>query len=194
MSDATPPVASAPPPPVETRPPPSRKKIPLALGIALVSVLVVAGLAWFAYQKIKANNQPPASMAPRVSEKKAAPSTPLPAVAQKEATPAPAPKTIAPAVPPHTPARVTAAEPATGAAEATANAEPNPAAQDWINKLKISGVRGGASPKILLQGKTFGIGDVIHADLGLAFAGYDPDRDVVRFKDGAGAIYQRGVR
>ncbi len=118
---------------------------------------------------------------------------PKPAAVEPAKTPTPVPNA---SLPP-SPAKASTA-PAAVAAPTTAASPPagggSADVQAWINGLKISGVRGGASPKVLIDKKTFSVGDVVNDPLGLVFAGYDANRDLLRFTDKSGAIYERHPR
>ena len=110
-----------------------------------------------------------------------------------EATAAIAPATVA--EPAETVARTP--EPARSAAIAPASldtVEPSDEFRAAVAALKITGVRAGSNPRVLIAGASYKPGDVVHAPLGIVFSGYDADRRLVRFQDASGARIDRPDR
>jgi hypothetical protein len=82
--------------------------------------------------------------------------------------------------------------PARGTASAglTTPSTPNPAAQDFLDRLALSGVRlAGANSSILVAGKVFVPGDLINADLKLKLVAIAP-REII-FADESGTQYHK---
>lgn len=162
----------------------------VALGISLAGLVAFAVVGFFVYQKVGHMIKSEDETAPPVAGKKPAPAaakqpvTPAPSTTAT-ATPASAPAPASPAPAPAQPAPTTAPP-----AAPAANAE----VQGWINRIRISGVRGGTAPRLLLEGRTFSIGDTVNASLGVVFAGYDASRDMIRFTDRSGLSYERRPR
>lgn len=93
--------------------------------------------------------------------------------------------------------QTTAPAPAPAAAPATAPAvefAATSAAEDWVRQVRISGVRGGSSPRVLLEGRPFAVGEIVNTDLGVVFAGYDASRRLLQFKDADGQLIERPDR
>jgi len=88
-------------------------------------------------------------------------------------------------------------EPARSAAIAPASldtVEPSDEFRAAVAALKITGVRAGSNPRVLIAGASYKPGDVVHAPLGIVFSGYDADRRLVRFQDATGARLERPDR
>jgi hypothetical protein len=189
------------PPPIPPRR--SGKKVQLvAVAIGLGGVLVFALVGFLVFGRMSALTQHYAAEqsagenVPRKRERPTIDKNEASGIAEAASPSAPTQKSPpAAATPPSTPSAASAsvARPAAAAPEVPADAG-NAEAQDWINKLKISGVRTGSSPKVLIGGKAFSVGDVVQANFGLVFTGYDPAREFVQFKDGKGTVYERRVR
>jgi hypothetical protein len=166
--------------------------------IGVAGVVVLAAVGYVAYGRLKAksaadeparrvsrkNSEAPPTPAsksePASPTANATPSTPVP----DQSTPKPS-EASPPAPPPPTPVAA-AAKPA-----APAVVPPSAAFVAWVKNLKITGMRSGASPRILVERATFSVGEVMNADLGITFDGYDASRRVLRFKDQTGAIVER---
>lgn len=69
--------------------------------------------------------------------------------------------------------------------------EPNINFQAWVQNVRITGLRTGAMPRILIGGASFDVGEIVHPELGIVFDGYDADRRVLRFRDTTGALAER---
>jgi hypothetical protein len=145
--------------------------------------------------------------------KQESPATPPPAApAEKAADPAPAesaaqtaaatpeekaPEASAPETKPAEvkPAEVAPAEPVAVTPPApVAPPPPPPASMQFkaaIEALKISGVRGGANPRVFIERTSYGVGDIVNPQLGITFAGYSAQTHMLSFKDGTGAIVER---
>ena len=61
----------------------------------------------------------------------------------------------------------------------------------WVENLRISGLRGGASPRIFVGGTAYQQGDLINPQLGITFEGYDDDTRLITFRDKTGAKVER---
>ena len=60
-----------------------------------------------------------------------------------------------------------------------------------VEALKISGVRGGSSPRIFIGGTSYQVGDLVNPQLGITFEGYNSHTRSIIFKDKTGAIVER---
>lgn len=67
-------------------------------------------------------------------------------------------------------------------------------AEAWIRELRISGLRRGSSPRILIGGRSYAQGEIVNAELGVIFVAYDEPRRTLRFKDRTGRIIERPGR
>jgi hypothetical protein len=85
-------------------------------------------------------------------------------------------------------------QPAAAKPVAEAAPEPSAAFTAWVKNLKITGLRTGAVPRILVDRATFAAGDTINTELGIMFDGYDASRRMLRFKDKTGAVVERRER
>jgi hypothetical protein len=181
-----------------------------AVGIGVAGVVVFAAVGYLAYGRLKQEeadtqkevaqemeNARKAIQAARAESEAQAP------VVKTSSAPAPSPQPAAPAADP-APASKTPAAPTAKATPAESSApvkpasdstpEPSPAFAAWVRGLKITGLRTGAVPRILVDRATFAAGDVINSDLGIKFDGYDASRRMLRFKDATGAIVERRER
>jgi hypothetical protein len=61
----------------------------------------------------------------------------------------------------------------------------------WVENLKISGVRGGATPRVFIGGTSFQKGDLVNPQLGITFEGYSNETRLLTFKDPTGAKVER---
>ena len=61
----------------------------------------------------------------------------------------------------------------------------------WVENLKISGVRGGATPRVFIGGTSFQKGDLVNPQLGITFEGYSNETRLLTFKDQTGARVER---
>jgi hypothetical protein len=61
----------------------------------------------------------------------------------------------------------------------------------WVQNLKISGVRGGANPRVFIERTSYAPGDLVNPQLGITFEGYDAETRMLRFKDKSGAVVER---
>ncbi len=72
---------------------------------------------------------------------------------------------------------------------------PPPAAsvafKGWVENLKISGVRAGASTRVFIGGTSYTPGDLVNPQLGISFEGYNPETRLLLFKDKSGAKVER---
>jgi hypothetical protein len=88
---------------------------------------------------------------------------------------------------------------ATPLAQATPPPKPKPAGpppasiqfKAWVENLRISGVRSGASPRIFIERTAYAPGDIVNPQLGISFKGYDPATRLLSFTDQTGAIVER---
>jgi hypothetical protein len=68
---------------------------------------------------------------------------------------------------------------------------PTTAFRGWVENLKITGVRGGANPKIFVGGTAYQRGDLINPQLGVTFEDYIDETRTLVFKDKTGAKLER---
>jgi hypothetical protein len=195
--------AGAPPaPPVRA----GRKRV-LVLGGALAGVLALGVGGFFAFSYFTTPEPPPLPKKAAPAAKAPAPVPPAAApasgpIAQTKATLAPVNgaradatnEVVAASAAPSGPAP-TAAAPTTAAAltPAAPSGPPpaNPAFREWVKTLKISGVRGGSTPRVFIERTAYGPGDLVNPALGITFEGYDAERRVLLFKDKTGATVER---
>ncbi|RME68664.1 MAG: hypothetical protein D6781_10395 [Verrucomicrobia bacterium] len=64
---------------------------------------------------------------------------------------------------------------------------PDPAIEGWVAQIKLSGVRLGATPKVLMNDRVFQIGDVVDRRTGLVLSAIE-NREL-QFRDPAGNTY-----
>jgi cytoskeletal protein RodZ len=210
-------------PAVGISPDASRKVQRVALMISGAGIVVFGAIAAIAYPRLIAETKAYAAAEERFRSRPVAeeetpePAAPSPAqkadpakqpAAQSPATATMRPTPVTKAVTPAAPAVVatTAAAKTSGAPSpaTTAPATPAPAAvspaaganafNTWVANVKISGVRGGSAPRILIGRASFNLGEVVNEELGITFEGYDADRHLVRFRDRTGATAERRDR
>lgn len=179
------------PPPIATPPPPAVRRAQravLVLGSLIILLFVGAGL--LAYRLIV---RPP--VADYSESVLGAFKNPAPSLFSSQ-EPAPAEPTIiaseratAPPVGP-----VPASELAPSPSLHLPGEDAGAAFRSWVDNVKISGVRVGSNPRILVGKVSFNRGDVVDEKLGIVFVGYDQDRRMVRFQDSSGAILERSDR
>ena len=63
--------------------------------------------------------------------------------------------------------------------------------QSWVTQVRISGVRGGADPRVVINGRLVRRGEVVDSRLGIIFAGVDASDKIILFQDEAGATVGR---
>ncbi|HEY8993169.1 MAG TPA: hypothetical protein VIM71_00670, partial [Lacunisphaera sp.] len=68
---------------------------------------------------------------------------------------------------------------------------PSIAFRGWVENLKISGVRGGANPRIFVGGTSYQPGDLVNPQLGITFVGYNDGTRMLTFRDKSGASVER---
>jgi hypothetical protein len=151
----------------------SKKRLIMIVGSAMAGVLLLGG-GYFAYMKFTAPPPPPPPR-PKVVAK---PKSPPPVVEVPKIEPAAVASVPSAAIP----APVVAAPPPPVASVAFKN---------WIENLKISGVRAGHSPKVFIGGTAYGPGDLVNPQLGITFVGYTAETRMLIFKDAAGAQVER---
>ena len=61
----------------------------------------------------------------------------------------------------------------------------------WAENLKISGLRGGTSPRIFVGGTAYQKGDLINPQLGIVFEEYNDETRTIVFRDKTGARVER---
>lgn len=61
----------------------------------------------------------------------------------------------------------------------------------WVQGLKISGVRGGANPRVFIERTAYGPGDLVNPQLGILFDSYNAETRTLIFKDKSGAVVER---
>jgi hypothetical protein len=73
----------------------------------------------------------------------------------------------------------------------SAAAEASGAFRAFIASARIGGLFQGATPRVLINGRTVRAGDTVDATLGVLFDGYDPEKKQLLFKDKTGAVVTR---
>jgi hypothetical protein len=58
----------------------------------------------------------------------------------------------------------------------------------WTSELQVSGVRKGVTPKVMLNGLTFGVGATVDRRLGIVFEGLSENDTVLVFRDKTAAM------
>lgn len=111
-----------------------------------------------------------------------------PPVSPAATSPASAPATNNSAV--TTPA-VASVEPAPTVAKPAAPPPPSVAFKAWVQNLKISGVRGGATPRVFIERTAYAPGDLVNPQLGVYFETYNAETRMLVFKDKSGATVER---
>ena len=107
------------------------------------------------------------------AEAKPAETKPAEPAATVAATPQPKPvEEVKPAAPPKPPA-------------------PSVAFRGWVENLKISGVRGGANPRVFVGKSSYLKGDLVNPQLGITFEDYNDQTRVLIFRDKTGAKVER---
>ena len=61
----------------------------------------------------------------------------------------------------------------------------------WVENLKISGVRGGANPRVFVGKSSYQLGDLVQPQMGVTFEGYNETTRMLTFKDKTGAKVER---
>jgi hypothetical protein len=150
-----------------------------ALGAAGVLVAAVWVLPRLAARRLE-----------QVRAMQSATSAPAPAPTPTSAAPHPAHAPASPASAAAAPAGALADRPAVAAAPPP-RAEPSPEFRAWVLAVKIAGLRTGDSPRLLISGSAYQVGDIVNREHGIAFAGYDPARRMLLFNDANGAVVER---
>lgn len=68
---------------------------------------------------------------------------------------------------------------------------PSFAFKAWVQNLRISGVRGGASPRVFIERTAYAPGELVNPMLGITFEGYNTETRMLVFKDKTGATVER---
>lgn len=68
---------------------------------------------------------------------------------------------------------------------------PSPAFRAWVDGLRISGVRAGATPRVFIERTAYSPGDIVNPQLGITFEGYNAETRKLSFKDRTGAVVER---
>lgn len=61
----------------------------------------------------------------------------------------------------------------------------------WVATVKISGIRAGKAPRVLIGNAAFNEGDVVNPALDITFDSYDPNTHTLRFRDHRGTVVDR---
>ncbi|HLP24253.1 MAG TPA: hypothetical protein VK477_01155, partial [Acidobacteriota bacterium] len=85
----------------------------------------------------------------------------------------------------------TATEPSPTVARPTLPPPPSVAFKAWVQNLRISGVRGGANPRVFIERTAYAPGDLVNPQLGILFETYNAESRMIVFKDKSGAIVER---
>ncbi|MFM1850728.1 MAG: hypothetical protein RIS54_412 [Verrucomicrobiota bacterium] len=72
-----------------------------------------------------------------------------------------------------------------------ATVEASPAFQSFVAEMRINGVFQGSPARALINGRTYSEGEVVDPNLGIVFAGVEPDDKQIVFRDPTGAIVKR---
>lgn len=184
--------------PVVAKKPPasSRSVVRLVIGVGGALVLGLAGfLAYLEFFSAPPPLPPPPPRRP-VARKVSAP----PKVAATPAKPPPAPAVAKPATA-KTATKAGVAKPAVASAPAVAKPvvpagpppppKPSQEFRQYVEQLRITGLRTGPPARMFVGGVTYQDGDVINQDLGVVFVGVDPKTQLLIFKDRTGAIVRR---
>lgn len=67
----------------------------------------------------------------------------------------------------------------------------SPAFRSWVASAKIGGVFQGASPRVLINGRTVRVGTTVDDGLGIIFDSVDVESKMIIFKDSTGAVVSR---
>lgn len=218
-SAATPTNLPPPPPAAANFPPPpagrvaSETVLPLAeeasepkrapnrrpLIVALIGVILLAAAGWIAYTFLFAQEQ--AGPVPvRNAATNTLPTPPTPnQVAPGASTGAGTVTEETPRPGTHEPDVPATLEPPPEAGEAVGFRPELPgqppvasaAFRDWVENLRISGVRAGSSPRVFIDRTAYGAGDLVNPQLGIRFEGYNSETRMLRFKDRNGAVVER---
>lgn len=177
-----------------------------ATAIALAGVTAFATVAYVAYPKLTAQ-EAEFQEAQRLARLYAA-DDPAPEPAPAPSLPAPDSETPAPRPKPAAPPPAVESTPAPAAAgpsgpleipavigvenvQTATGAEGSRSFKEWVANVKITGLRTGPHPRILIGGSSYDVGDTVSIEHEIRFEGYDADRRVVRFKDASGAVLER---
>ncbi len=68
---------------------------------------------------------------------------------------------------------------------------PSVAFKAWVQNLRISGVRGGANPRVFIERTAYAPGDLVNPQLGILFETYNAETRMIVFKDKSGALVER---
>jgi len=170
---------------------PKKKMIMIGGGLAAVLVLGIGG--FIAFKKFTA--EPPPPPRPLVAVKPKEPAVVTPVVAQPVT---PVNETVEETKPAEAvgPATETAGNETETAAEVQPAVPPPPPAasvafRGWVENLKISGLRGGANPRIFIGGSSYQRGDLVNPQLGIIFKDYNDATRTLTFEDGTRATVER---
>ena len=187
----------------------SKKKLFVMIGSG-IAALVVLGGGFVAYQKF--TEVPPPPPRPKLAAKPVTP--PAPTAKEivekaKEQAAAPVNEVLGtdaaakPAAPEVKPVAAKPAEPVAPVASAPLPVEevkpaappppppPSVAFRGWVENLKISGVRGGANPRVFVGKSSYQPGDLVNPQMGITFEGYNDTARMLTFKDKSGAKVER---
>jgi hypothetical protein len=198
----------------------SPKKVQVAaLVIGVAGLLIFSGVGFFAYRGFvaqkKADEEEARQEEREVKEARQAAararaatipttaSATVPSSPAETPPPKPSPTAAAPAPSSSAPPAKTTPPPAPAIEDRPAvaatndgsgNGAPSPQFKTWVNGLKITGVRSGAVPRMMIGGLAYNLGDTVNHDLGVTFDSYDAGRHTIRFKDKSGATIERRDR
>lgn len=180
---------------------PDGRRVQLAaLGIGLAGVVVFLAVGSIAYPRLLAQTAELAAAEQKLAVDREPQSQNPPESAQAEPADTDAntgeheTATSAVPEPSRSPTGAPVPPPSEAVAAATSADSSSPDAKAWITQLRINGVRAGENPRLLVGSKAFSRGEVVNAELGLTFDGYDPRRHMVRFRDPSGKVYERRDR
>jgi len=183
----------------------ARKKLILMAG-AGIAALVVLGGGFVAYKKLTAVPPPPLKLKlvvkPVIPQGQAV--THATAVVEQAKVQAaasvnevmvaevPAPTTKAAEPKPAEPVVAVASEPKPAEeVKPAVPSAPSVAFRGWVENLKISGVRGGANPRVFVGKNSYQRGDLVNPQLGITFEDYSDTTRLLTFRDKTGAKVER---
>lgn len=68
--------------------------------------------------------------------------------------------------------------------------KPSPAFIKWARKVRIGGVRPGATPRVFIERTTYQKGDTVDKQLGISFENYESSTRMLSFKERSGAVME----
>jgi hypothetical protein len=189
-------------------PVPPRKKtanpeqILIVVGSILAVVIGCGLMGVYLYLRAPAKAPPPAGTTEETPPEPPPAATPTPATPapdSAETAPAATTSTVPAATPTDTPPGPPPASPATDQPPATGEAtppapppprvnRPDPTILAWVQKIELTGIRGGSVPKAFMNGRLYEVGEVVNFQLGLKLTAIKGK--VLHFEDAEGNTYE----